>query len=609
MLYTDIAVVYYSTRYFVGILGAIKLKKFEDKSIKNAEAEDIENNSEKSSQKKVVISVSVAVALLAVVIIAIGIIVGCSDDNNALQSDTPFVSESSEDFYSELSKINLSDIDITNKTNKFVKGITINGYNLAGSTYNEAYTYIETNYHDLIEKMSFVIDCDGTKNTLTEKDFVFNADVLKAVNEAYAISSFARSKHLEKLPSDTDIKLDYEIEEESVSMAVAKIAELVDDKAVGIQLVSFDPYASSGNQFVFKDGGAGKALDREDVTNQLKNLIDEGKKEGTVTCTKKVPEGGLVATDLNKKMRLISTYSTYSTNTSNANHNMSLALSSVDGTLLMPGETFSFNACTGDSNLTSMGYLTAGVIINGKSSTGVGGGICQASTTIYNAALRAGLTVVERYPHAWPSTYVQQGLDATIDYPNLDLKLKNSDSYPVYFNCYMSGTTLTCNVYGVPSSEWDEITCDSWISGYGSGGDFFVSASRTFWLNGKAVRTESLKSSKYNYGKSSSNDDDDNSSKKASSKSSSKSSSKTSSAESSSTVSSEIISYISSQVSSNPIQNLESNSSIISFGESSVYSSDYSYIYSSDYESATASSTDSPYTDTAASDETSAQFP
>ena len=126
------------------------------------------------------------------------------------------------------------------------------------------------------------------------------------------------------------------------------------------------------------------------MAQELKKLIDEGKKEGTVTCEKKSPEDGLVASDLNSKMKLISTFSTYSTNTSNANHNMSLALSTVDGTLLMPGETFSFNACTGDSNLTSMGYLTAGVIINGKSATGVGGGICAEGQRKVRGCVRQG---------------------------------------------------------------------------------------------------------------------------------------------------------------------------------------------------------------------------
>ncbi|MDD5924505.1 MAG: VanW family protein [Clostridia bacterium] len=508
---------------------------------------DINSNPKLGKKKIIILSICSVIAI----IIAILLITFTQLQNNPYVDGKTNSTSSEVDFYSELSKTDLSKINITDKSKSFVKGIKISGYDLSSKTYNEVYSHFEANIKDFVEDIAYIIDCEGTKKTLTKEDFVFNADYASVVDKAYAISTLARSLQITQLPKDTDLELKYEMEEESISMAIDKVAELVDDEATGVELVSFDPSASEGKQFVFKDNGGGKALDREDAIAKLTKLIKSGEKEGTVSCVKSVPEGGLIANDLNQKMKLISTFSTTSTNNSNANHNMELALSSVNGTLLNPGDTFSFNACTGDSNLTSLGYLPAGVIMNGRSAVGIGGGICQASTTIYNAGLRAGLTIVERYAHAWPSTYAQQGLDATIDYPNLDLKMKNNSSYPVYINCYMSGVTLTCNMYSVPSTEWDEITCDSWTSGYGAGGSWTVAASRTFWLNGKEVKTEALKSSSYCYPSSSSEDDDESSSSKSSSKKSS-SSKPNSSSESSSDLTSSATSSVDVPVSSVP---------------------------------------------------------
>lgn len=552
-------------------------------------------DSDKKRKLKIIIPICVAVVILITAVFSATLFYGNSAHTNSNVNS----SDSEKDFYTQLKSLDLSTVDISNKSKTFIKGITISGYDISGMTYNEVYTYIETNGNNFVEKMSYVINCDGVENTLTEADFVFNLDVLTAVNHAYAINTFARNNNIKELKTDTDIEVSYEIESESISMAVSNIANLVNDKATGVELVSFDSSAPDGEKFVFKDKSGGKALDVEDVSKQLSEIIKSGVKTGTITCSKKVPEGGLVATELNKKMSLISSFKTHSTNGANGNHNMSLAMSSVNGTLLNAGETFSFNACTGNSNLSSLGYLPAGVIMNGKSDIGIGGGICQASTTIYNAAIRAGMAVVERYPHAWPSTYAKQGLDATIDYPGLDLKLKNNADTPIYLECYMKGVTLTCNVYGVQPEEWDEITCDSWVTSTTSDGGFNVAASRTYWLNGKEVKTEALKSSHYSSYTApvEEEDDDESSSKKSSSKSSSKTSSESSSSNTNSSDTSSVESFIDWPSSSVPS---ETNSDI---------SSDYTSSIFSDIISDVISSIPSSDSDQTSSNDTSAQAP
>ena len=132
---------------------------------------------------------------------------------------------------------------------------------------------------------------------------------------------------------------------------------------------------------------------------------------------------------------MISAYTTKTTSDSNRNTNIRLACEAINGTALMPGETFSFNQTTGQRT-TSKGYRSAGAIAAGQSIEEVGGGICQVSSTLFNAVARADLQIVERSPHAWPSTYVGKGEDATVNWPNLDFKFKNNTDAPIFVITY-----------------------------------------------------------------------------------------------------------------------------------------------------------------------------
>lgn len=104
--------------------------------------------------------------------------------------------------------------------------------------------------------------------------------------------------------------------------------------------------------------------------------------------------------------------------------NIALAVARLNGTIVKPGQVFSFNAAVGPRTA-ELGYREALEIVNGEYVPGIGGGICQVSSTVYNAGLLAGLNVVERYPHSRKPLYVEPGRDATVVYGSLDLKLRN----------------------------------------------------------------------------------------------------------------------------------------------------------------------------------------
>ncbi len=144
----------------------------------------------------------------------------------------------------------------------------------------------------------------------------------------------------------------------------------------------------------------------------------------------------------------IGSFSTnYSSSVQNRKENIKLAAKILDGTLIMPGQQISFNDLIGDISLAT-GFLPATVIIDGDYDTGTGGGICQVSTTLYNAAVKADLQVDERRNHSRPVNYVPMGLDAAVASGLLDLKLTNPFDFPVYITAHADNDNIEFKIIG-----------------------------------------------------------------------------------------------------------------------------------------------------------------
>lgn len=137
----------------------------------------------------------------------------------------------------------------------------------------------------------------------------------------------------------------------------------------------------------------------------------------------------------------------FSSSSANRAANVSRASNSVNGKILMPGETFSYNETIGNPSLAN-GYKVATVYENGKSVEGVGGGVCQVSSTLYSAVLFADLEIVERHNHSMTVGYVPNGQDATVSYGSIDFKFKNDTEYPIKVNSVVNGRKLTISILG-----------------------------------------------------------------------------------------------------------------------------------------------------------------
>ncbi|HEY4412637.1 MAG TPA: VanW family protein [Gaiellaceae bacterium] len=149
---------------------------------------------------------------------------------------------------------------------------------------------------------------------------------------------------------------------------------------------------------------------------------------------------------------LVSSYTTVYGGVPNRIHNVQLVAHLVDDKLIAPGAEFSFNKTTGARNA-AKGFLVAPVIVNGELTTGLGGGVCQVSTTVFNTAFEAGLKITARTNHALYISHYPQGRDATVNYPDVDLRFVNDTPHWLLLRTFVGSSSLTVSLYGTPTGR------------------------------------------------------------------------------------------------------------------------------------------------------------
>ncbi len=193
---------------------------------------------------------------------------------------------------------------------------------------------------------------------------------------------------------------------------------------------------------------------------------------------------------------LISSFSTtYNARQKDRTTNLKLAAEKINGTVLMPGETFSYNTVVGKRTIDA-GYKEAQIYVSGKVVDGLGGGICQVSTTLYNAALFANLEIVERSNHQFIPSYVGAGRDATVVYGAIDFKFKNTRNYPIKIVCSVENGQCNFWLYGL--KEQTEYEVQVYANVISRSGTAIKSKTyRTIKLNGQEIKTELLSADTY----------------------------------------------------------------------------------------------------------------
>lgn len=193
---------------------------------------------------------------------------------------------------------------------------------------------------------------------------------------------------------------------------------------------------------------------------------------------------------------LLSSFSTkYSVRATARTTNLKLAASKINGTVLMPGETFSYNKVVGARTIAA-GYKEAPIYVSGEVVDGLGGGICQITSTLYNAVVYANLNVVERTNHQFVPSYVTASRDATVVYGSLDFKFKNNRNYPIKINCSVSGGIANFQIFGLKQDDDYDVEISSYETGR-TATAIYSEAYKILKKDGKVVNKQLLSKDTY----------------------------------------------------------------------------------------------------------------
>ena len=200
----------------------------------------------------------------------------------------------------------------------------------------------------------------------------------------------------------------------------------------------------------------GVSFDKENAYNLLQ--VDQD--EYIIDLTYSYPEITVNDLDIDIFKDTLSYFTTkYDMSNTDRSTNLELAASKINGTILSPGEEFSYNTIVGARTIES-GYKEAKVYSNGQVVDGIGGGICQISSTLYNSAIYANLDITQRYNHQFVTSYVPAGRDATVVYGVKDLRFFNNRSFPIKIEIKVSNGIVTCSIYGIKEDTENSVDFD-----------------------------------------------------------------------------------------------------------------------------------------------------
>lgn len=310
-----------------------------------------------------------------------------------------------------------------------------------------------------------------TYNTslLDEKITAINAELPdKVVDSSYKIENnnliIANSTNGYRIQNETlknNVQLALENNESNIEIPVEEYqADEVDIDAIYAE-VHKEPINATFNSNPYQIKKEEDGLDFAISLEEAKKIVLQEQESYTIPLKIVKPKITVKSLPQEAFPDQLATYSTtYAASNYNRSTNISLATKAVDGCVLMPGETFSYNDTLGQRT-TAKGYKEAGAYVNGQVTTDVGGGICQVSSTLYNATLLCNLEIVDRRNHTFESSYVPVGQDATVSWKSPDFKFKNNREYPIRISATAGNGRVTFTIYGVKSENDYEVKIQS----------------------------------------------------------------------------------------------------------------------------------------------------
>lgn len=327
--------------------------------------------------------------------------------------------------------------------------VIIENDNVSGKTKEEAKRILDNKYQASLQNKKISIKVGDKSYVIGYSQIGAKYNIDKAVNEAY---NYGKDKSIigkYKLLRNSDTKtikllFDYDSNTKPIDDLIDNMKKNVNKDARNASVTK------SGANFVITPDQDGYKLKDQELKKDIMTAINgqlgqDSLVQGNIESVK----ANITKEKLSGINTLLSTFSTNYGSISSPGRitNIQLATSIINGKVIMPGETFSFNGILG-KRTAEKGYQSAPVDIGKTTGMGLGGGICQVSSTLYNAALLGGIKPTVRTHHSIPSAYVPLGHDATVDYDGkLDYQFKNTFNFPIYIEGSSANGIETFNIY------------------------------------------------------------------------------------------------------------------------------------------------------------------
>lgn len=316
------------------------------------------------------------------------------------------------------------------------KAVTVNGISLEGMNREEAKKALSEKY-----PWNLRVSREEDEETLAVSNLV-ETSIDALLDEIFASDQGG------------DYTLEIQGIEEAAKAEAEAVAKAWDVKAQNTKLDHFD---NDTGKFVFTEGKSGKVVDQEKLASDIQKAVESGDYDQVIEAQflEKSPED---SETVKAKYKTLATFTTKTTNNAKRNTNVRLAAEALNGTIVQPGEEFSFNEVVGQRTA-EKGYQVAAAYSSGEVVQEVGGGVCQISSTLYRVVFQSGMEITYRRSHTFEPNYVTPGQDAAISWDLPDFKFINRSEGPICIRASYADQKATVSIYGIPVLE-DGVTWD-----------------------------------------------------------------------------------------------------------------------------------------------------
>ena len=332
------------------------------------------------------------------------------------------------------------------------KNTKIYGVDVSGLNVSEATTKVINNYLNKTKDKTLIIKYKEKEWEYTPSQEI-KTNVFEIITDKY--NSITNRPLKDKINVFKLFKSSEKNIESELEFMVSNFDTKLSDIMFEIEKESVEPEvifnANSKNMFTFKKESEGLKINKKELLKSIEAYLNNKSSNNIIEIPVEEVKCTIDIETLKKNTVLKSKFNTdFSSSSEARKHNVKLALSSINNLVIKPNETVSFNNLTGTRN-TENGYKKAKIIFDGEFVDGVGGGVCQVSTTLYNALLLADLEIVKSQKHSLPVSYVEKGFDAMVSENGSDLVFRNNTLYPIYIKANAVNNKACIEIYGTPN--------------------------------------------------------------------------------------------------------------------------------------------------------------